>query len=850
MSPSAARSSDTRSSDVRSNGTGSRPSQNYLRSMAIALVGAALPAVMLMPTDSVSVYVGESLPLNLLVLIAGLVMSLAGISILPWTRGKRWPGIVTGVALGLLLVSTMFAASRANGRFAWNGWWQCLSLLVWACMLWQVARNASLRTGLLHLLLLCGVYQSTLALHQYFVALPESRAAYLRDPDAELAKANIDAPPGSALRDQYENRLLGSFEPSGSYALANSLAVLLSGTIAALSVLLFSAAAAPSTVSASVKQKSAQPAGKSIYLLAAWIAWSLMVVAWLLTKSRSGYLAVIVTLAGVVLLWRFHRTRVRRLSASETTKESTGQNESRESHVSGSTTGRRWILFSVLLAGLAFGGLAWLLASDQLVLSEAPKSIAYRLEYWQAASRMILTYPLTGVGLGNFQSYYPQFKLATASEIVADPHNWLFDIAACCSPAFLLVIVYALVALVARSARHVWRGDIVERDALAAPSPFSSRGLWFGAALGCFVIASLQALMGQLINPVGSVISIFVTCLFAFGMHTNAAQSSSALRLAALMGALTMLVALLASGSWQASGICFPLVSMLAVAAVGVTDAEASSGIVTRGPTSPGNHLRTSSSNGSNSAVATHTEKSARISAVVMLCVLTVFMLQTWRPVQSNWIAQLQTQDAIQSGDLEAAKSLAAQAVTADPMNNESRRVLARVMVERALQSAPQGLEAFRKSCLQASEEIADWVAHDPISSVSASTAAEFMLDLAAACQSDWQELKHSLLEQASGFMQRATELYPSSVALHAQSAMVHDLLGQQQESRREADLSYELSESTPHVDRKLVKQQLYLPTPLARSYPEAVIQRPDSSRSNVSAEPFVAFLRSSRERE
>ncbi len=64
-----------------------------------------------------------------------------------------------------------------------------------------------------------------------------------------------------------------------------------------------------------------------------------------------------------------------------------------------------------------------LLASDSLVLSEAPKSIAFRLEYWQAATRMIIDYPLTGVGLGNFQSYYPSYKLPAASEIIADPQQ-------------------------------------------------------------------------------------------------------------------------------------------------------------------------------------------------------------------------------------------------------------------------------------------------------------------------------------------------------------------------------------------------------------------------------------------
>ena len=49
------------------------------------------------------------------------------------------------------------------------------------------------------------------------------------------------------------------------------------------------------------------------------------------------------------------------------------------------------------LVAVYFGGL------DVQVLSEAPKSVLYRLEYWQATARVIAQYPIFGCGPGNFQ---------------------------------------------------------------------------------------------------------------------------------------------------------------------------------------------------------------------------------------------------------------------------------------------------------------------------------------------------------------------------------------------------------------------------------------------------------------
>ncbi len=175
-----------------------------------------------------------------------------------------------------------------------------------------------------------------------------------------------------------------------------------------------------------------------------WLARLLLViiiVVWLLTKSRSGFLAVTAVGLAAIVLSRFVRGTA---------------NKRTNAQVDTANAGRfTWMMGGAALLTLMCVSI-WLLSSDRLVLSEAPKSILYRLEYWQATSRMIRDYPLTGVGMGNFQSYYPIYKLPAASEVIADPHNWLFDLAANCSLPLLIVAVCGLM-IVLRSGLHLAR---------------------------------------------------------------------------------------------------------------------------------------------------------------------------------------------------------------------------------------------------------------------------------------------------------------------------------------------------------------------------------------------------------
>ena len=73
---------------------------------------------------------------------------------------------------------------------------------------------------------------------------------------------------------------------------------------------------------------------------------------------------------------------------------------------------------------------------------------------------MIGDHPWFGCGPGNFQSYYTRYKVPEASETIADPHNFLLEIAATAGLPSLVLFLLAGVAL----AVALWR----RRDACAS----------------------------------------------------------------------------------------------------------------------------------------------------------------------------------------------------------------------------------------------------------------------------------------------------------------------------------------------------------------------------------------------
>jgi len=81
-------------------------------------------------------------------------------------------------------------------------------------------------------------------------------------------------------------------------------------------------------------------------------------------------------------------------------------------------------------------------------------SMLVRWQYWAGAMKIYALKPLTGVGGGNFASYYTLFKQPQALEAVKDPHNFLLSILSQYGPLALIGLLGAFVLPMMRNVFH------------------------------------------------------------------------------------------------------------------------------------------------------------------------------------------------------------------------------------------------------------------------------------------------------------------------------------------------------------------------------------------------------------
>ena len=263
------------------------------------------------------------------------------------------------------------------------------------------------------------------ALHLRKAALTSAEALRMQEIAAQLGR-DFQSVQGGAQR-MLIDRMRSSTEPIGCFALTNSLAgVLVVGIWLALA----------SGLSVS-RAGGVQTWGLRLMLVG---VYGLLAVCLMMTKSRTAFVGLLV--AGGVF-WFVRKTGQR------------------------FRTGMIAAL-TVALAGIALLSLALLTGLiDTQVISEAPKSLKYRLEYWAATSQLILDHIWLGVGPGNFRPNYLHYKLAGASEEILDPHNLLLDVWANAG-----VVAWAgLMALLIWGVRSGWRAVVAEADPRAMDRP-------------------------------------------------------------------------------------------------------------------------------------------------------------------------------------------------------------------------------------------------------------------------------------------------------------------------------------------------------------------------------------------
>lgn len=300
--------------------------------------------------------------------------------------------------IGFQVLSALVLVHGATGerRLAMNLLWEWLAIAVsWFVFRYRVPGSA--QRILVPALLTTGIVLAGYGIFQNRVEHPRLVARYGPLFDRLHAATGTEA---AALRQQlgregiptegpaqvlFEKRFRDSQEPIGLFALANTF-----GGLLAVCLVLVIAQAFRSERSFRQTARWAAAAGVIAFCL-------------LLTKSRTAWVGTTVGIVGIVLQERAAVLR----------------------SVLVKTAGL--VLLSVLVLTpilLSLGAL------DQQVLTEAPKSLAYRIQYWQATGRLIADYPLLGVAPGNFRQHYLRYKLPEASEEIADPHNLILETAA------------------------------------------------------------------------------------------------------------------------------------------------------------------------------------------------------------------------------------------------------------------------------------------------------------------------------------------------------------------------------------------------------------------------------------
>ena len=303
-----------------------------------------------------------------------------------------WHALVTGYSIG-----------RVNSKNAIYGFWQSTALWCLIPSVAWLARTPERAARLVKLWWVVALFVILWGFWEYAVLQPSQQAQLAKDRIGYLQANNID--PDSSAAVLIVNRI-ESTEVLSVFALANSYA----GFLVALWPLWFGwmlQGLGRSPGSRSAVRSGASDANR-FSDRAVWLVPLVLVIATalalLLTKSRTAWLAT-----GVATVLAMLLDPILRSDLGRWIKQKPGV----------------FAGLGVMLLGL-FGTVY---AIDPLIFQEAGKSLAYRMDYWRGAWKLIAEQPLFGFGSLNFQTAYLQVKAITASESPADPHNFLLELA-------------------------------------------------------------------------------------------------------------------------------------------------------------------------------------------------------------------------------------------------------------------------------------------------------------------------------------------------------------------------------------------------------------------------------------
>lgn len=314
-------------------------------------------------------------------------------------------GAVAAIVLGHLVSGAVILLGDGNQRTALNLTWEWCGLGIFWVLVRLLIRQEQARTLLLGGFVSTVVVLSLLGIWQHYIWYPHQARNYesFLELHAQNGRRTLSEQReykglvnqfgtdvltlDEAGQSAYLSRVRDSVEPIGLFVLTNTLAIPL---LVALFLLM-----------EQFLRVRSRPGFKTQLIL--FGSTFLVLFCLILTKSRSAWIGAAGGLFVLQLLkWKFLKSKI-------------GFPLS--------------IWFGA--GGLALGLIIWASVTgglDPQVISEAPKSLQYRLEYWSATLSLLKDFPLLGTGPGNFRQHYLKYKLPGASEEILDPHNLFLGI--------------------------------------------------------------------------------------------------------------------------------------------------------------------------------------------------------------------------------------------------------------------------------------------------------------------------------------------------------------------------------------------------------------------------------------
>lgn len=765
------------------------------------LAAAAMtPAVLLLqhidPCDSAAaismgnsmVHIGLTLTLGMLTCL-GVALQQDGVassdSSVRTRRMKHVLAIVCCLAIAWLAISTIAVAGRGNLRYAVNGFWQWTSMLVWSASICLMATRPGFGRLAITAALALGVGVLVYAYWEYGVIQPELRRQLERDPVGLFRREGISTESSAALL--LADRIR-STEMKGFYALANSLG----GVLACYWILVL----------------SLWPSRRSRVLI---VVQSVLVIAvglgLLLTKSRTAWLAAGGGTALLALFSIMQHGRIRGRSLG----------------------------LGVCIAGAIAGvGLLVVYLFDPLILQEAGKSLAYRIDYWRGAAQLIFAEPWMGYGVGNFQSTYLHVKLPTAAESPADPHNFLLETAHAGGIPFLLTVS----AAIGLALRLAWSQskDSSQDDLICEMEKPSSRlmgiAFWTGATFGAACLITWSIITDSDERLLGILVSLAAFAVSAVFWSRWPDATTLAHRLVHPRAALgvafaVILVHCLASGGWMLPGAMG-----LGMFAIGLSLAEAKTPVSGRSECDSTSPRLTTRPRLSGTAVGLVATGAALLGSWYLTTALPIF--------RGKEIVGLVLSGPLSRPSPEHMRKL----LSVDRWDPELTRVGMEWTVGQL--SQPLGRSSRVEWEMVLREFQMEFLRRDPRNALAWDASGQASAR-AAATSIDVSE-KSEWLRQADEQFQRASELSPASAQGHLQAALSAHWVGDMPRSRLHCEESEKIDTSTRHRDRKIKAAQVVWPDPLVPLEAKAVVgneARRGMPRDCVRAEPVLGYLRS-----